>query len=56
MDWDKASFHLREIRRQYSELGAVGIPALTFTINPLLIRFEKGERSKELFQEIMSLE
>lgn len=54
--WEKAKEHLQETRQRYAEIGASGIPALTLTLNPLLIRYEKGERTRELYDEIMESE
>jgi hypothetical protein len=54
--WEKAKDHLQETRQQYAEIGASGIPALTLILNPLLIRYEKGERTQELYDEIMESE
>lgn len=56
LDWEEATNHLKEIRQQYTDIGGAGVPALTITINPLLIRFERGERTPELHREIMRLE
>ena len=56
MDWQKAYEHLQKVRREYVEIGAAGAPALTFTLNPLLIRYEKGERTEELYNSMMSTE
>ena len=56
MDWIKAENYLKEVRMQYTQIGFAGMPALQITINPLLVRFEKGERTQELYDSIMSLE
>ena len=56
MDWKKAEDHLKDIRKRYTEIGVSGMPALQVVINPLLIRFENGERTKELYNEILKLE
>jgi hypothetical protein len=56
MDWEKAENHLIEIRQQYNDIGSSGIPALSMFINPLLIRFEQGERTENLYNSIMNLE
>lgn len=55
-NWEKAENWLKEIRDMYTEIGSAGMMALSITINPLFVRFEGGERSGELFDEIMSLE
>ena len=56
MDWEKAEKHLKEIRGMYTDIGGAGMLALSMTINPLLVRFEKGERTEELHNSIMALE
>lgn len=55
LDWKEAEMHLKEIRRAFTEIGTPGIPALTLFINPLLLRLERGERSKGLHDAIMDL-
>jgi hypothetical protein len=55
-NWDKAYNHLQEIRKDYTEIGASGVFALTLTLNPLLIRYAKGERTEELYREMMEVE
>jgi len=56
LDWEKAKKHIQEARMNYTEIGVPGLAALTITINPLFVRLEKGERTQELFDEIMALE
>jgi hypothetical protein len=56
MDWENAKKHLDEVRIAYTEIGASGLLGLNFSINPLLVRYEKGERTQELYESIMSLE
>ena len=56
MDWDKAEEWLKEIESAYCELGFTGRPALIISINPLRDRFNKGERTQDLYDEIMELE
>jgi len=55
MDWKKAEKRLKTIRGLYTEIGVSGLSALQIVINPLLIKFEKGERTQELYNNIMSL-
>ena len=55
MNWKEAEEWLYEIREAYIETGFAGSFALTLTINPLVKRFEDGERTQELFDEIMEL-
>lgn len=54
-DWDKAREWLYEVERMYKEIGGVGQLALVITIDPLIHRYESGERSEDLYDEIMSL-
>lgn len=60
MEWNRAEKRVREIARQYGSLaGTPGVntmPALTLVINPLLRRFEDGERTEALYQEMMNLD
>lgn len=55
LDWKRAEEYLKEVRRQYCEIGMAGIPGLRISIDPLLVRFERGERTQELHSEIMGL-
>lgn len=55
-DWDEVKKYLDTIRQRYTDIGMSGLPALQAVINPLLIRFEKGERTTELYNEIMELQ
>lgn len=59
-DWEKALTHFREIRNQYQQLaGEPGVNsylALRHVFQPLAHRFYAGERSQELFDEMMSVE
>lgn len=54
--WKAAQAHLQEVRRQYVEIGAAGVPGLTLVLNPLLVRYERGERTQELYDEVMATE
>jgi len=55
MDWGKAKRHLQTAERAYHEIGFSGAFALAFVIKPCLIRFERGERTQELYDEIMEI-
>jgi hypothetical protein len=59
LDWNKALEHFREIRSQYQELaGEPGVNstlALQHVFQPLAKRYYDGERSQELFDEMMSV-
>jgi hypothetical protein len=55
MDWKLAEHHLSECEAAYSEIGSAGRFTFGFVINPLRDRFNKGERTGALFDEIMSI-
>jgi len=55
-DWEEAKKYLDKVRQIYTEIGACGLLGLQITINPLLIRYEKGERTHDLYTSIMELE
>ena len=52
MDWDKAEEYIRELKEAYEEVGVGGHFGLYF-INELIDRLDKGERTQELYDEIM---
>jgi hypothetical protein len=56
MDWEKAEEHLALCEKAYTEIGSAGYFALTFTIRPLRDRFNTGERTQELYDDINALE
>ena len=56
MDWIKAEKYLKKITEIYSNTGWSGHFALMLTIYPLKKRFDNGERTQELYDEIMGLE
>ena len=55
LNWESAKSHLDDWRREYTDVGVKGIPSLRLFIDPLLVRYERGERTKELYDEIMSI-
>jgi len=55
MNWEKAKNYLYEIKREYENIGFAGVFGLSVTINPLVKRFEDGERTQELYDEITGL-
>ena len=55
MNWDEAYQHISEIREVYTKIGISGMFALNHTINPLYIRYSKGERTEVLYDAIMDL-
>ena len=50
--WD----HLQEVRQQYVAIGAAGVLGLTLSLNPLVVRYEKGERTTELLEAMRNVE
>jgi len=60
LDWDKCEKQFRALMHRYGELlGEPGVnvmPALQFILQPLLKRFVNGERTQELYDEMMSAE
>ncbi len=55
-DWETVKAHFDEVRQQYVDIGASGVPGLTLTFHPLLVRYERGERSDELLREMRAVE
>jgi len=60
MDWEKAKEHFDEKRKIYQDLeGRIGVNttlALRMVFDPLALRYNKGERSQELYDEMMDVE
>lgn len=59
LDWDRAERHLQDVKNAYSDL--VGIPNVNpwFGLGVIIAaesRFERGERTRELYEEIIGLE
>jgi hypothetical protein len=55
MDWKKAENHLKQCESAYIGVGKAGMFALRFIIAPIRDRFNQGERSQELYDEIMAI-
>lgn len=59
-DWRKAEEHLARCEREYDALrGVPGVNpyfAIVFVLKPLRARLNGGERSQELFDEIMEVQ
>lgn len=59
-EWTEAKEHLDEVIREYKNLqGMPGVNvnfALTLVLNPLLNRFNSGERTDELYESMMNTE
>jgi len=55
MDWVAAESHLKECEQAYSETGSAGLFCIQTVISPCRDRFNKGERSEELYNEILEI-
>ena len=56
LDWEMAEGHLYDTKIAYESIGFEGSFALALTINPLAKRYESGERTIELYNEILELQ
>ena len=54
-DWKAAEEHLVTCEKAYAGIGSAGYFALTAVIRPLRDRFNSGERTAELYDEIMGI-
>lgn len=54
-DWNKAESHLNICELSYASIGSPGYFALIHVIRPLRDRLNSGERSRELYDEIMDV-
>jgi hypothetical protein len=52
-DWREAEEHLTACEKEYSVIDSAGYLILTYVIDPLRNRLKKGERTEELYHEIM---
>lgn len=52
-DWRIAEEHLTACEKEYSVIDSAGYLILNYVIYPLRDRLIKGERSEELYHEIM---
>lgn len=55
MDWEQAENYLAMMMEAYREIGAPGLFGLSL-MKPLKRRLDGGERTRELYDEIMNLE
>jgi len=60
MDWEKAKKHFDTVRGHYQDLeekkGVDPTLALSFVFDPLIKRYELGERTQKLYDEMMAVE
>ncbi|UXJ71395.1 helix-turn-helix domain-containing protein [Lysinibacillus fusiformis] len=54
--WNKAEQHLYDMKLKYEKLNLNDNPALGLIIINLIVRFQSGERSRELHTQILDLE
>jgi hypothetical protein len=55
-DFDRAIEYFYEVKKAYIEIGEAGKIGLLMVLAPIELRIVAGERTEELFDEIMSLE
>jgi hypothetical protein len=55
LDWEKAEDYLKEVEQAYAETGSAGAFAVSFVVRPVRDRFNKGERSQDLYDEIFAI-
>ena len=55
LDWKDAEAYLKECEAACAKAGSGGRFALNLVINPLRDRFNKGERTPELYKEIYEI-
>lgn len=53
MDWERAEAWLNQMIAAYAALGPAGSFGLYLTLLPLKRRFDTGERTQALYDEIM---
>lgn len=56
MDWEKAKNWLNEVIAEYTAIGYAGSFALKLSLLLLKVRYDNGERTQELYDEIMECE
>lgn len=55
-DWQEAENYLNMLIAEYVAIGPAGSFGLRLTLLPLKKRFDSGERTEELYNEIMECE
>lgn len=56
MDWAHAEEYLKEMKKAYEEAGPSGSLALNLFLKPIYARFEIGERTEDLYNDILSIQ
>lgn len=54
MNWEEAEKYLYEMKQAYLDIGMNGMFGL-LAINQLVERFERGERTEMLYEDIMNI-
>jgi len=55
LDWEKARDYLSRCEEAYTAIGSAGSFAMNFVITPLRDRLNSGERTEQLYNEIMEI-
>ena len=55
LNWNRAEEYLYDKEMEYKSIGQPGLFALSIVIMPLIVRYQEGERTKELYDEIMKV-
>ena len=55
MDWQKAEEHLEACEQAYGRNGTGTTFAMVAVVSPCRRRLERGERTQDLYREIMSI-
>jgi len=55
-NFDEAIEHLNVCSEAYTEVGSPGMFVMVYVITPLRDRVNNGERSQELYDEIMEIQ
>lgn len=55
LDWGRAENYLKECESAYMEAGKAGMVAICFVIGPTRDRFNRGERTPELYNDIFEI-
>lgn len=55
-DWDKARRILHDVIMRCAALGVPGLVSLHHVVMPLKRRYDRGERTEDLYREILDLQ
>lgn len=55
-EWEEAKAHLDYVIKRYREIGNVGTLGLFITLLPLQNLYNRGERTQELYDDMMCTE